>query len=59
MRNRTANIDEIYKLTEEIAAQRTTDEWMEVLSEANVPCMRVHTSGKRFAGSADQGYRLC
>ncbi len=40
---RTANIDEIYKLTEVIAAQRTTDEWMEVLCEANVPCMRVHT----------------
>ncbi len=40
---RTKNIDEIYKLTEVIAAQRTTDEWMEVLREANVPCMRVHT----------------
>lgn len=40
---RTRNIDEIYKLTELIAAQRTTDEWMEVLCEANVPCMRVHT----------------
>jgi len=40
---RTTNIDAIYKLTEEIALQRTTDEWMEVLGEANVPCMRVHT----------------
>jgi len=40
---RTENIDEIYKLTELIAAQRTTDEWMEVLREANVPCMRVHS----------------
>lgn len=40
---RTKNIDEIYRLTEEIAVQRTTDEWMEVLKEANVPCMRVHT----------------
>jgi crotonobetainyl-CoA:carnitine CoA-transferase CaiB-like acyl-CoA transferase len=40
---RTKNVDEIYKLTEVIAAQRTTDEWMEVLREANVPCMRVHT----------------
>lgn len=40
---RTENIDEIYRLTELIAAQRTTDEWMEVLKEANVPCMRVHS----------------
>ncbi len=40
---RTKNIDEIYRLTEIIAAQRTTDEWMEVLKEANVPCMRVHS----------------
>ncbi len=40
---RTRNIDEIYRLTEEIAAGRTTDEWMEVLREAHVPCMRVHT----------------
>ncbi len=41
--NRTINIDELYQITEVIAAQRTTDEWMEVLKEANVPCMRVHT----------------
>lgn len=40
---RTRNIDGLYGLTETIAAQRTTDEWMEVLREANVPCMRVHT----------------
>lgn len=40
---RTENIDEIYRLTETIAAQRTTDEWMEVLKDANVPCMRVHS----------------
>lgn len=56
---RTQNIDDLYKISEEICALRTTDDWMEVLSEAGVPCMRVHTlesvledpqiSGRKFA----------
>lgn len=40
---RTEHIDELYHLTGEIAAMRTTDEWMALLTEANVPAMRVHT----------------
>ena len=39
---RTKHITDLYKLAEEIAVQRTTDEWMEKLGEKNVPCMRVH-----------------
>ncbi len=39
---RTKNITDLYKILEEIAPQRTTDEWVEVLVEANVPCMKVH-----------------
>lgn len=40
---RTGNITDLYKEAETIALQRTTDEWMSVLAQANVPCMRVHT----------------
>lgn len=40
---RTVNITDLYKEAEIIALQRTTDEWMEVLAQENVPCMRVHT----------------
>ncbi|MEM7069096.1 MAG: CoA transferase [Pseudomonadota bacterium] len=40
---RTKNITDLYKQMEVIALQRTTDEWMEVLAEKNVPCMRVHS----------------
>lgn len=39
---RTKNITDLYKVLEEISPQRTTDEWMQLLVEANVPCMRVH-----------------
>lgn len=40
---RTNNITDLYKEAEIIALQKTTDEWMHVLAEENVPCMRVHT----------------
>ena len=40
---RTKNITDLYKKMEEVAAQRTTAEWMEVLAEQNVPCMKVHS----------------
>ncbi len=40
---RTKNITDLYRQAEIIALQRTTDEWMEVLAEKNVPCMRVHS----------------
>ncbi|WP_075997119.1 CaiB/BaiF CoA transferase family protein [Salaquimonas pukyongi] len=40
---RTANIDELYSLSEKICAQKTTDEWMVLLTQANVPCARVHS----------------
>ncbi|MEM9279798.1 MAG: CoA transferase [Pseudomonadota bacterium] len=42
-KERTKNITDLYKQMEVIALQRTTDEWMEVLAENNVPCMRVHS----------------
>ncbi|MEM9330871.1 MAG: CoA transferase [Pseudomonadota bacterium] len=40
---RTENITDLYKKMEKVAVQRTTDEWMKVLAENNVPCMRVHS----------------
>jgi len=39
---RTNNITDLYMEAEVIALQRTTDEWMKVLAEENVPCMCVH-----------------
>ena len=38
---RTENIAEIYAMIEEVAATRTTDDWVRLLSERNVPCMKV------------------
>jgi crotonobetainyl-CoA:carnitine CoA-transferase CaiB-like acyl-CoA transferase len=40
---RTANISEVYRVAEEIAATKPTAEWMELLTRARVPVMRVHT----------------
>jgi len=40
---RTNHITDLYQEAEIIALERTTDEWMVVLAEKNVPCMRVHT----------------
>ncbi len=40
---RTVNITALYKELEEIALQRTTADWLQVLTENNVPCMRVHS----------------
>lgn len=42
-KERTKNITALYKEMEEMALQRTTDEWFELLTEHNVPCMRVHS----------------
>lgn len=42
-RARTVNITDLYKEAEIIAIEHTTDEWMKLLAEVNVPCMRVHT----------------
>ncbi|MFZ1813182.1 MAG: CoA transferase [Rhizobiaceae bacterium] len=40
---RTENITVLYGIIGEIALQKTTDEWLELLARANVPAMRVHT----------------
>lgn len=40
---RTQNISALYKEMEELALKKTTDEWIDVLNEHNVPCMRVHS----------------
>lgn len=39
---RTENISELYGLIEEIAATKTTDEWLALLDEANIPAMRYN-----------------
>jgi crotonobetainyl-CoA:carnitine CoA-transferase CaiB-like acyl-CoA transferase len=38
---RTENIAEIYALIEQVALTRTTEEWVTLLTERNVPCMKV------------------
>ena len=40
---RTENIGELYALIEEISATKTTDEWLELMDEANIPAMRFNT----------------
>ena len=43
MRERLKNIDESYRLTGEIIAERSRDEWVELLGDTNVPMMVVNT----------------
>jgi len=42
-KERTKNISDLYKVCEDVALLKTTDEWMEILASENVPCMRVHS----------------
>lgn len=39
---RTENVGELYALIEKISATRTTDEWLALLDEANIPAMRYN-----------------
>lgn len=41
-KSRTENVAELYALIEEVAATKTTDEWLELLSEAQIPAMRFN-----------------
>ena len=41
--SRTANIDSLYEMVGEELKHRTTDEWLEVLAAADIPCMRPNT----------------
>ncbi len=38
---RTKHIQELYALIEEVAASKTTQEWLDVLDKANIPAMKV------------------
>ncbi len=40
---RTANIDALYEMLAEELRHRTTDEWLELLQQADIPCIRPHT----------------
>ena len=42
---RTKNTTELYGLIEEIAATKTTDEWLELLDKHNIPAMRYNRIG--------------
>ncbi len=41
--SRTANIDSLYEMIGEELQHRTTDEWLTLLQENDIPCMRPHT----------------
>lgn len=41
--SRTANIDSLYEMIGEELKHRTTDEWLKLLQENDIPCMRPHT----------------
>jgi crotonobetainyl-CoA:carnitine CoA-transferase CaiB-like acyl-CoA transferase len=40
---RTAHIDELYQMVGEELKRRTTDEWLTLLQENDIPCVRPHT----------------
>jgi crotonobetainyl-CoA:carnitine CoA-transferase CaiB-like acyl-CoA transferase len=40
---RTANIDALYAMLGEELQHRTTDEWLELLQQNDIPCIRPHT----------------
>ncbi|MEH6809484.1 MAG: CoA transferase [Hyphomonas oceanitis] len=40
---RTEHVTELYALIEEVAATKTTDEWLVLLDAANIPAMRYNT----------------
>ena len=40
---RTANIDALYEMLGEELKHRTTDEWLDLLQQHDIPCMRPHT----------------
>jgi crotonobetainyl-CoA:carnitine CoA-transferase CaiB-like acyl-CoA transferase len=40
---RTANIGALYQLVGEVAATKTTDEWLALLGKADIPCARCAT----------------
>jgi crotonobetainyl-CoA:carnitine CoA-transferase CaiB-like acyl-CoA transferase len=40
---RTANIGALYHLVGEVAATKTTEEWLELLGKADIPCARCST----------------
>ena len=40
---RTANIDSLYEMVGEELQHRTTEEWLDLLQKADIPCMRPHT----------------
>ena len=40
---RTANINALYELVAEVAATKTTDEWLKLLEEADIPSMKCNT----------------
>ena len=41
--SRTANIDSLYEMIGEELQHRTTDAWLTLLQENDIPCMRPHT----------------
>ncbi len=42
-KSRTENVGELYAIIGQVAAQKTTDEWLRLLAEANIPAMRYNT----------------
>jgi crotonobetainyl-CoA:carnitine CoA-transferase CaiB-like acyl-CoA transferase len=43
MASRTANIDALYEMVGAELLNRTTDEWLDLLQQADIPCIRPHT----------------
>lgn len=41
--SRTRHIDELYAMVAEVMQSRDTDDWLEALTQADIPVMRLHT----------------
>ncbi|TQR12274.1 CaiB/BaiF CoA transferase family protein [Psychrobacillus soli] len=45
---RTKNIDFVYGTIEDIMATKTTNEWLNILEEADIPCTKINTPDSLF-----------
>lgn len=48
MASRTEHIDFVYRTVEEVMANKTTGEWLEVLEAADIPCTNINTPDDLF-----------
>lgn len=48
MKNRSANIDFVYQVVEEIISTKTSEEWLEILESSDIPCTKINSPKDLF-----------